>query len=78
MNTVTNTPATEKFEFAKRILDSFEVLIIGVLFVALFIIGINTNYGSLPGKEAGISQPHQVNPANATAKATTLLSNKNS
>ena len=78
MKTVTNNPATEKFEFAKRVLDSFEVLIIGVLFVALFIIGINTNYGSLPGKETSINQPHQVNPANASAKVTTLLSDKNS
>ena len=78
MKTATIISATEKFEFAKRILDSFEVLIIGVLFVALFIIGINTNYGSLPGKETSISHPHQVNPANASAKVTTLLSNKNS
>ena len=78
MNTVTNTPATEKFEFAKRVLDSFEVLIIGVLFVALFIIGINTNYGSLPGKEAGISQPHHVSSANATSKVNTLIFSKNS
>jgi len=40
MKTSINYEATERFEFAKRILSSFQVLIIGVMIPVLFVAGI--------------------------------------
>jgi hypothetical protein len=78
MNTVINNAATERFERAKRILYSFEVLIIGVLIPFLFIIGINTNYGNKPGDETGISKPRQEKPVNGIANITAFLFDQHS
>lgn len=78
MNTVIINQTTKRLEKAKRILYSFEVLIIGVLIPFLFIIGINTNYGNKPGDETGISKPHQEKTVNGIANITTFLSDQHS
>ncbi len=78
MKTVINNEATESLEFAKRILDSFEVLVIGVFIPFLFLIGINTNLGGTSGNETSISKPHQKIAPKATADNTVLLSDQNS
>ncbi len=78
MKTVFNISATGSLEIAKSILGSFEVLVIGIFIPFLFLIGINTNYGSTPEHETSISKPHQVNSAKATAGIINFLSAKNS
>lgn len=40
MKTSMNFRTTERFEFAKRILSSFQVLIIGIMLPVLFVVGI--------------------------------------
>ena len=78
MKTVINNAAAESLEFAKRILYSFEVLVIGALIPVLFIIGINTNYGNTLGNETNISKYHQVNATKVTADNLVFLSGKHS
>ncbi|MDQ2720049.1 MAG: hypothetical protein M3Z26_09875 [Bacteroidota bacterium] len=73
MKTVINSSATESFEFAKRILYSFQVLVIGLFIPLLFIIGINTNYGDTSVNETSINKTHQGNSLKNTTKYTTLL-----
>ena len=78
MKTVINSAATESLEFAKRVLYSFEVLVIGLIIPLLFIIGINTNYGDTSAHETSINKTHQVNsPKNTTGFTTLLTENYN-
>ncbi len=57
MKTAISSAATESFESVKRVLYSFEVLIIGVVIPFLFLIGINTNLGNTTGtNDTGIHQ----------------------
>ncbi len=58
MKTVIENVATESFEFAKRTLYSFEVLIIGIFIPVLFLVGINTNYGDKFENETSVRKPH--------------------
>ncbi len=61
MKTSTNNQPTERFEFAKRILATFQVLIIGVMFPVLFIAGITKdNQKKAPGNETSVQHPKQV------------------
>lgn len=78
MKTLINV-AAESFEFAKRILYSFEVLIIGVLIPVLFIIGINTErLKDSSETEINISQPNQVAPVQGVVDFGKILSDQNS
>jgi hypothetical protein len=78
MKTVINNAAAESFEFVKRILYSFEVLVIGLFIPFLFLIGINTNYGDVSANESSISTPHKQIAPKATADISTYLSDKHS
>jgi hypothetical protein len=79
MKTLINNVAAESFEFAKRILYSFEVLIIGVLIPVLFIIGINTErLKDSSETEINISQPNQVAPVQGVVDFGKTLSDQNS
>lgn len=60
MKTATNNQATERFEFAKRILGSFQVLIIGLLIPVLFVAGITKdNQKKTWETETNVQQPKQ-------------------
>ena len=78
MKTVINHVAAESFEIAKRVLYSFQVLIIGLLIPVLFVIGINTNLGDTNIKETTISKPHQEVAAKNAVGIARFLSDKNS
>jgi len=78
MKTVINSAATESFEFAKRILYSFEVLIIGVLIPVLFIAGITKqDQKKTWDTETSVSKPNQFT-AHAIVDFSEILSDQNS
>jgi hypothetical protein len=60
MKTAINNQPTERFEFAKRILASFQVLIIGVMFPVLFVAGVTKQDQKQPVKtETSVSPVNQ-------------------
>ena len=60
MKTAINNQSTERFEFAKRVLASFQVLIIGVMFPVLFVAGVTKQDQKEPSKtENSVSKPRQ-------------------
>jgi hypothetical protein len=60
MKTAINNQPTERFEFAKRILASFQVLIIGVMFPVLFVAGVTKQDQKQPVKtETPVSPVNQ-------------------
>jgi hypothetical protein len=61
MKTAINNPASERFEFAKRILSSFQILIIGLLIPVLFVAGITKdNQKKTWETEKSVQQSNQV------------------
>lgn len=78
MKTVSNNTVIKSFEFAKRILYSFEVLIIGIFIPFLFLIGTNTTLGGTYRREKNISKPHETNSAIISADKTIFLSDQHS
>ena len=78
MKTAINNEAAENFESVKRFLYFSQVSIIGLFIPFLFVIGINTNYGTTPGNEISISKPHKVNVAKATVSITAISPDKHS
>ncbi len=73
-----NIMSSAASEFAKRILYSFQVLVIGVFIPFLFMIGINTNLGATSGNETSISKPHQEIAPKAIVDNTVFLSYQHS
>ena len=60
MKTAINNQSTERFEFAKRVLASFQVLIIGVMFPVLFVAGVTKQDQKQPLKtETSVSPVNQ-------------------
>ena len=60
MKTTINNQSTERFEFAKRALASFQVLIIGLMIPVLFVAGVTKRDQKEPVKtETSVSQPRQ-------------------
>lgn len=60
MKTAINNQPTERFEFAKRVLASFQVLIIGVMFPVLFVAGVTKQDQKQPLKtETSVSPVNQ-------------------
>ena len=78
MKTTINNEASEKFEFIKRIVSSFQVLVIGLLIPFLFLVGINTNYGDTSSSESVIGNQHKKFTPKATADNTISLSDQHS
>jgi hypothetical protein len=78
MKTAINNQATERFEFAKRALASFQVLIIGVMIPVLFVAGVTKQDQKEPVKtESSVSQPRQFTVQNLV-DFSEILSDQNS
>ena len=78
MKTAINNQATERFEFAKRALASFQVLIIGVMIPVLFVAGVTKQDQKEPVKtETSVSQPRQFTVQNVV-DFSEILSDQNS
>jgi len=79
MKTAINNVAAESFEHAKRILYSFEVLIIGILIPALFFVGItNDTHKETWENESNFSSPRYDVPRQGLVDFSQILSDQNS
>lgn len=74
-----NHTAAESFEFAKRTLYSFEVLIIGVLIPVLFMVGITTDtHNKTWENDASLSSPRYNAPRQGLVDFSQVLCDQNS
>ena len=68
MKTVINNEETPRLEFFKRILYSFQVLMVGIAIPVLFFLGVSTRNDQKKSKE--IEMSISANNSEVTAKST--------